>query len=94
MFLGHYAAGFAAKRLAPEVSLGTLFLATQFADLLWPLLLLAGAERVSIEPGITRVTPLFFEHYPWSHSLLMLIVWGALFAGIYLIARRSSWFSW
>ena len=36
MFLGHYALALGAKRLAPSVSLGTLFLACQFADLLWP----------------------------------------------------------
>ena len=53
MFLGHFAVGLAAKRVAPAVSLGTLFLAAQFADLLWPNLLLFGVERVVIRPGIT-----------------------------------------
>ena len=33
MFIGHYALAFGAKRYAPAVSLGTLFLACQFADL-------------------------------------------------------------
>jgi len=36
MFIGHYAVGFGAKRFAPRVSLGTLLLAAQFIDLLWP----------------------------------------------------------
>ena len=44
MFIGHYALAFGAKRLAPEVSLGTLFLACQFADLLWPTFLLLGSS--------------------------------------------------
>lgn len=83
MFLGHFAVGFAAKPLAPRVSLGALFLAAQFLDLLWPTLLLLGVERVAIAPGITAVTPLDFSHYPWSHSLLMVALWGALFALAY-----------
>jgi membrane-bound metal-dependent hydrolase YbcI (DUF457 family) len=89
MFLGHFAIGFAAKRYAPRASLGTLFLAAQFIDLLWPLLVLAGIERVRIAPGITVVTPLDFEHYPWSHSLLMVLVWGVLFAAVYFLIRRD-----
>lgn len=83
MFLGHFAVGFAAKPLAPRASLGALFLAAQFLDLLWPTLLLLGVERVAIAPGITAVTPLDFTHYPWSHSLLMVALWGALFALAY-----------
>jgi hypothetical protein len=80
MFIGHFGAGLGAKSVAPRVSLGALFAAAQLADLLWPTLLLLGVERVVIAPGITRVTPLDFVHYPISHSLLMLIGWGALFA--------------
>jgi len=40
MFLGHYAVAFAAKKVAPKISLGTLFLSAQFLDLLWPIFLL------------------------------------------------------
>ena len=61
MFVGHFAVGFAAKRVAPEVSLGTLFLAAQFIDLLWPTLLLLGVERVSIDPALSGAQ-LRFEH--------------------------------
>ena len=90
MFIGHYALAFGAKRLAPEVSLGTLFLACQFADLLWPTFLLLGLERVEIDPGNTLVTPLNFVSYPYSHSLVMLLVWSALLGLLYLVLRRGS----
>jgi len=90
MFLGHFALAFGAKRLAPSVSLGTLFLACQFADLLWPTLVLIGLERVEIDPGNTLVTPLNFVSYPYSHSLVMLLVWAALFAIAYVAARGTS----
>lgn len=90
MFIGHFAAGFAAKRIAPRPSLGTLFLAAQFTDLLWPVLLLAGLERVEIDPGNTAVTPLDFTFYPFTHSLLGVLVWSALLGGVYFAARRSA----
>jgi hypothetical protein len=90
MFLGHFAVGFASKSLAPRVSLGTLFLAAQLIDLIWPTLLLLGIERVQIEPGITRVTPLDFEHYPISHSLVAVAGWAAAFALVYCGLRRNT----
>ncbi len=90
MFIGHHAAAFAAKRVAPRVSLGTLFFATMWLDLLWPLLLLAGVEHVRIAPGITKFTPLDFYDYPISHSLLTVIGWSVLFAVLHY-ARRKSW---
>jgi FtsH-binding integral membrane protein len=89
MFIGHFAVGMGAKKLAPKVSLGLLFLAAQFLDLLWPTLLLLGFEHAEIQPGITTVTPLDFTSYPISHSLLMAVVWGLLFAGVYWLARKN-----
>jgi membrane-bound metal-dependent hydrolase YbcI (DUF457 family) len=89
MFLGHYALAFGAKRIAPAVSLGTLFLACQFADLLWPTLLVLGLEIVEIDPGNTLVTPLNFVKYPYSHSLVMLLVWSVVLALLYLAFRRG-----
>jgi len=89
MFIGHFALGFAAKKVAPKASLGTLFLATQFADLLWPLLLLLGWEKVLIEPGNTVVTPLNFTHYPISHGLLSVLIWGVVIGGIYFVIKKD-----
>lgn len=78
MFIGHYAAGLAAKRLAPQTSLGVLVAAVQLPDLLWPLFLLAGWEHVEIRPGDTAFTPLAFTHYPITHSLLGVLGWAAV----------------
>jgi hypothetical protein len=89
MFIGHFGLGFGLKRAAPAVSLGTLFLAAQFVDLLWPTLLLLGVEHVEIIPGITAVTPFDFVDYPISHSLLMMVVWGLLFGTIYWSVNKS-----
>lgn len=90
MFVGHFALGLGAKRLAPAVSLGTLLIACQAADLIWPNLVLLGIERLAIVPGDTVVTPLQFQSYPYSHSLLTLVIWGALAAGLYRLLRPAS----
>jgi hypothetical protein len=90
VFIGHFGVAFGAKRAANRVSLGTLFLAAQFIDLLWPVLLLLGVERVRISPGITTVTPLEFEYYPISHSLAAVLGWAALLGGGHFLLRRRS----
>ena len=90
MFIGHFGIAFAARRIAPQVSLGTAFLAAQFLDLLWPTLLLAGRESVRILPGATAVTPLVFEHYPISHSLLAVLLWAGVLGGLYRLTRGGA----
>jgi len=94
MFIGHFGVAFAAKKVAPETSLGTLILAAQLLDFLWPFFLLLGIEHVRIAPGITRVSPLDFTDYPISHSLLMAVVWAAVFGAIYYALRRNRRSSW
>ncbi len=83
MFIGHYALGLAAKRIAPRTSLGTLFLAPSLADLLWPVFLLLGWERVRVTGGANPFLTLTFDAYPLSHSLLTLIGWGVVLAVLY-----------
>jgi membrane-bound metal-dependent hydrolase YbcI (DUF457 family) len=83
MFIGHPATGFAAKRISPRTSLGMLVLAPILLDLIWPVFLLLGIEHVRIDPGNTAFTPLDFYDYPWTHSLLMAVVWGVVTGAIY-----------
>lgn len=90
MFIGHYAVALAAKRAAPGTSLGTLFLAAQFVDLLWPLLLILGLEHVRIDPGNTAYTPLDFYDYPISHSMAGAVLWSVGFAAVYFLLRREK----
>jgi hypothetical protein len=88
MFIGHFALGYAAKRWAPTLSLAVLFAAAIFADLLWPVLVALGIEHVRIVPGITASTPLEFISYPYSHSLLTLMLLGAFFGWVF--TRRAN----
>jgi hypothetical protein len=87
MFLGHLGTGFGAKAAATKVSLGTLLLAAVLVDLIWPTLIILGVELVEIRPGATRATPLDFVYYPFSHSLVAVLVWAGLFSLIYFLVR-------
>jgi membrane-bound metal-dependent hydrolase YbcI (DUF457 family) len=89
MFIGHYAVALAAKKVAPQTSLGTLFMASQLVDLLWPVFLLLGIEHVRIDPGNTAVTPLDFYDYPFTHSLLAALGWSLAFGILYFAIRRD-----
>jgi hypothetical protein len=90
MFVGHFAVAFGAKRAVPAVPLGTLFVACQLADLIWPVLVIAGVERVGVQPGLTVVTPLDFIYYPFSHSLVAAAIWAGAFGAAYAGLRRSG----
>ncbi|MBC5781522.1 hypothetical protein H8N03_01115 [Ramlibacter sp. USB13] len=90
MFIGHFGIAFAARRLAPRLSLGTAFLAAQWLDLLWPTFLLLGWEIVRIQAGATAVTPLVFEHYPFSHSLVAAVGWSFVLGAAYALLRKDA----
>jgi hypothetical protein len=89
MFIGHYGLSLAAKRAAPRVSLGVLVAAAQLVDLIWPVLLLLGIERASIVPNTNPFLRLSFDWYPWTHSLVTGIAWGAIAGGAYGVLRRD-----
>jgi hypothetical protein len=90
VFLGHFGIALAAKKAAPKASLGILTLAAQLADLLWPIFLLLGWEQVRIEPGNTRVTPLNFISYPYSHSFVAQLLWGLALGGVYFALCKNA----
>ena len=89
MLLGHYGVAFAAKRAIPRTSLGTLTLAAQLLDEIWPILLVLGVEQVRVVPGLMAANPLDFVYYPFTHSLAAAIVWSILLGAIYYSIRRD-----
>jgi hypothetical protein len=90
MFIGHFGVGLAAKKNDQKLSLGTLFFASQFIDLLWPIFLILGIERVKLDPGNTAFTPLDFVYYPFSHGFLSVFVWSCLFGNTYFLIRKNA----
>ena len=84
VFVGHYGVSLAAKRWAPRLSLGWLFLAVQALDLLFATFVLAGVEKMAIVPGFTAYNPYDLFFMPYSHSLLGALGWSVVVA---LVAR-------
>ncbi len=90
MLVGHFAVGLIGKRVEPKLSLGTLVLAAMLADFLWCVFMLAGLEHVEFKPGRGAANYIAAFDVAFSHSLLMDVIWGALFAGIYFLWRRET----
>jgi hypothetical protein len=87
---GHLGIGFAAKPVAPKAPLWVLLAATEVLDLLSFLFLAVGIETMGVTTtglnrGIQILTP---ASIPWSHGLLMSVVWSVLAGAIaYLFYR-------
>ncbi len=77
MFVGHYAPSFGLRRFT-TVPLWALFLAAQFVDVLWAVLVMLGVERLRIIPGYTSASPLVLDYMPYSHSLTATFAWALL----------------
>lgn len=75
MFVGHYAAAFAAKTVEPRAPLWTYILGAQLIDVAWGGLVVAGVEKMRLDPALPG-SPLILEHMPYTHSLPAAILWG------------------
>jgi membrane-bound metal-dependent hydrolase YbcI (DUF457 family) len=79
MFVGHYAAAFALKGKEKSASLGMLFIATQFVDILFFPLTLLGIERIKLVDNFTAVNNFDLDFMPFTHGLLGSLFWSMLF---------------
>lgn len=92
MFVGHYAVSLALKKFEKRASLGMLFLAVQFVDILfWPFVLL-GIERMNIVPNFTQSTHFELEYVPYTHSLVGSLFWAAVGYVVFrwLVVKKQS----
>jgi hypothetical protein len=89
MFIGHFGLGMVTKKIAPKISLGTLFMAVQFSDLIWPTLLLLGVEKVVLHPESGGTRTIEFTSYPFTHSLSGALVLAILFGTVYYVIRKN-----
>ena len=76
MFVGHYGPSFAIKSIQRPIPLWLLFIAVQFLDVVWSVLVFAGVEKVRIVPGITASNPLDLYYMPYTHSLVAALAWA------------------
>lgn len=92
MFVGHYAVSLALKSFEKRVSLGVLFLAVQFVDILFFPFVLAGIERINVIENFTQSTHFELEYMPYTHSLLGSVLWvaGAYALFRWIVVKNSS----
>jgi hypothetical protein len=91
MFVGHYAVSLALKSVQNKASLGLLFIAVQFVDILFFPLALLGIERFRIIENFTKSTHFSLDFMPYSHSLIASFIWGAIvFACVFLFFVKNS----
>lgn len=89
MFVGHYSAAFVAAAHPKAPRLGTLFVAAQLIDFGFFGLLLTGAEKMRLTPGITTMNNMDLYDMPWTHSLLGATGWALGFGVIVWLWLRS-----
>jgi membrane-bound metal-dependent hydrolase YbcI (DUF457 family) len=77
MLAGHYASALLTKAVVPRAPFWALVLGAQFIDVLWVLLVLAGVERLRIDPSLAS-NPLDLFHMPYTHSLVGALLWAAV----------------
>ena len=69
MLIGHYGVAFGAKPAGPAVPLWAYFIAVQWLDIVWSVLVLFGVEKLHIVPGFTEANPYDLYYMPYTHSL-------------------------
>jgi len=84
MFVGHYRVSFAARSAGPRVPLWVWFIAVQWLDVVWSLLVPLGIEKMRIVPGFTEANPYDLYYMPYTHglpgSIVQSLILGALVA--------------
>jgi hypothetical protein len=90
MFAGHYGVAFGAKPAARQVPLWVWFIAVQWLDVIWSLLVLAGIEKVRIVPGFTEANTLDLYYMPYTHGLPGAIALSLFLGGIVAIFTKEN----
>jgi hypothetical protein len=101
MFIGHFAVAYILIVLAPGVPPAIPLIGVSFPDLLWPVLVLTGVEKATVDPATPRQNAITFVRYPFSHSLvtgtLIAVIPGIIIglffgplAGIIFVAASAS----
>src|SRR5512147_3110941 len=75
MFVGHYAAAFAAKAIEPKTPLWTLAAGCQLIDIGWSSFIMAGIEHASADPSLPGSSLVLYD-MPWTHSLPGAAAWS------------------
>lgn len=89
MFIGHFAPAMIAARHKDAPSLPVLFIGAQLVDWAFFGLLLSGAEKMRVTPGISAMNPMDLYHMPYTHSLLGSAIFALVFGVLIFAATRN-----
>ena len=93
MFVGHYGVSFAARSANRRLPLWVWFIAVQWMDVVWSILVLLGIEKLRIVPGFTQANALDLYYMPYTHglpgSIVVSLVFGAIVAA-FVSERRVA----
>jgi hypothetical protein len=89
MFIGHYGPAFAGKAIGPAIPLWVLFIAVQWMDIGWAMLVLAGVEKFRIIPGFTEGSAFDLYYMPYTHGLIGALALSALLGAIVAVFLRE-----
>lgn len=91
VFVGHYAVAIVLIALVPGVDPVVALLGVGLPDLLLAVLVLAGIERVSRDADSPLWTAIDFEHYPYSHSLVVgTAIWAGMAVLLAILANPAA----
>jgi len=96
MFIGHYGVAFAAKPARKPVPLWLLFIAVQWLDVVWSVLVMLGIEKLRIAKGFTEANSMDLYYMPYTHGLLGALALSVVFGGLavlYLRDRKAATFA-
>jgi len=82
VFVGHYAPAYLLKSRYREAPLWLLFLGVQFVDILFFLFVPMGIEHMHIVPEAKGSLLMSLDYMPFTHSLMMGIVYMAVFMAV------------
>ncbi len=97
MFVGHYGVSYAVKTQEPLVPLWVWFIAVQWLDVVWSLLVLLGVEKMRAVPGFTEANAYDLYYMPYTHGLPGAIVLSLVFGSIVAATidrNRGRIFGW
>jgi hypothetical protein len=106
MFVGHYGVAFGARPATPAVPLWVYFIAVQWLDVVWSVLVLLGVEKLHIVPGFTEANPYDLYYMPYTHGLpgavVLSLALGAVVAAFtaqqrgraFLVVSAASFSHW
>src|SRR5579863_1044746 len=87
MFVGHYGPAFVANQLKDRIPLWVLFIAAQWLDVVWCVLVLFGINKVDLAGGYEQMDPYYM---PFDHALDAALLWSLGAGCAYWLWRKSD----